>query len=249
MIKPNTDTGDINFDLNIKVLKPFGPVVMKTTLPIPVYKELETLTDEIIADKDKINWGPQLAGQIEKELLITQKMCDERNLTGFFNLVAQRYVKECNVMNDSKSIQGMKLNLEEDDDIVLGSELTSMWIVSQYENEYNPVHFHTYSTISAVLYLKIPEYEPREIYGKSKSDGDIEFIYHATPEDHISLQRGCMVVSPVEGDLFMFPSYLLHTVYPFKGKSERRSVSMNFVHQYMPKSEFDKEAKKGKKKK
>ena len=102
-----------NFDLNIKVLKPFGPVVMKTTLPIPVYKELETLTDEIIADKDKINWGPQLAGQIEKELLITQKMCDERNLTGFFNLVAQRYVKECNVMNDSKSIQGMKLNLED----------------------------------------------------------------------------------------------------------------------------------------
>ena len=61
-----------------------------------------------------------------------------------------------------------------------------------------------------------------------------------------------MVVSPVEGDLFMFPSYLLHTVYPFKGKSERRSVSMNFVHQYMPKSEFDKKqktSKKGKKKK
>ena len=33
----------------------------------------------------------------------------------------------------------------------------------------------------------------------------------------------------------MFPSYLLHTVYPFLGDGERRSVSFNAIHWFVDK--------------
>ena len=36
-----------------------------------------------------------------------------------------------------------------------------------------------------------------------------------------------MRIKPHLGDFIIFASYLLHTVYPFKGDGERRSFSMN----------------------
>ena len=39
----------------------------------------------------------------------------------------------------------------------------------------------------------------------------------------------------------MFPSYLLHTVYPFIGEGERRSVSFNAVHHWYDKDMLHKE--------
>ena len=42
-----------------------------------------------------------------------------------------------------------------------------------------------------------------------------------------------MNISPISGLLVMFPSYLLHTVYPFIGEGERRSVSLNARHSFV----------------
>ena len=39
--------------------------------------------------------------------------------------------------------------------------INSAWIVSQYENEYNPAHNHTGCDISAVIYLKVPDVKGR----------------------------------------------------------------------------------------
>jgi len=40
--------------------------------------------------------------------------------------------------------------------------------------------------------------------------------------------RGNYIVKPEVGDFYLFPAYLLHTVYPFSGSDdERRSVSFN----------------------
>ena len=36
------------------------------------------------------------------------------------------------------------------------------------------------------------------------------------------------VVRPVEGKLLMFPNWLSHMVWPFKGEGERRTLSANF---------------------
>jgi hypothetical protein len=41
------------------------------------------------------------------------------------------------------------------------------------------------------------------------------------------LSAGTYLVKPEVGKLLMFPSTLLHTVYPFQGPDERRSLAFN----------------------
>ena len=39
-----------------------------------------------------------------------------------------------------------------------------------------------------------------------------------------------MQITPKPGLMLMFPSYLLHTVYPFIGEGERRSIAFNATY-------------------
>ena len=104
------------------------------------------------------------------------------------------------------------------------------WIVSQYENEYNPVHFHTYCDLSSVIWLKVPPFDHRSKEGnlpeyKYSRDGMIEFVYKtACPT---GLEKGSLSFNPEPGKMTIFPSNLLHTVYPFQGPGERRSIAFN----------------------
>ena len=47
------------------------------------------------------------------------------------------------------------------------------------------------------------------------------------------LDKGVWGFNPQVGDLFIFPSYLLHTVYPFIGNEERRSLAFNAIYRVM----------------
>ena len=113
--------------------------------------------------------------------------------------------------------------------------INSAWIVSQYANEYNPLHNHTGCDISAVIYLKVPDVKGRRNLeskqGKEDNDGNIAFVHSAVGHrNHDVLEKGVMNLSPASGLLVMFPSYLIHTVYPFIGEGERRCLPFNAVY-------------------
>ena len=56
--------------------------------------------------------------------------------------------------------------------------------------------------------------------------GNIHFL-HGNPADYYENQYQ---VVPKVGDMYLFPNYLLHTVYPFTDtEEERRSVSFNAI--------------------
>ena len=127
------------------------------------------------------------------------------------------------------------------------TSIESMWTVSQFENEYNPVHFHTEMKspedissnvqVSSVLYLKVPKSISRGLKNKKGSpDGAIEFISQGFGSELQSLSTGSRRFRPVAGHLYIFPSWLLHTVYPFVGKGERRSLSFNSSFKVINKS-------------
>ena len=54
--------------------------------------------------------------------------------------------------------------------------------------------------------------------------GKIEFLYG----EDIGFTRSGFIRQPREKDLYIFPAKLRHLVYPFKSKTERISVSVNF---------------------
>ena len=218
--------------MEVSIMSPFGPNLLKAKLPDKILEHMLSVTDGITDDKDKVNWGHALAGQVEDEPVITNERLQTEGLYDWFNNLVRYYAEEHVRLN--RCVMKMK-------EPTLETNLTSMWIVNQKENEYNPVHHHTNATVSAVMYLKIPEYKPRNLPYKQKSDGQIEFIYQATGEEHATLAKGCYLTSPEPGDIYMFPSYLLHTVYPFLGEGERRSVSFNAIHHWYDKDMLVKE--------
>ena len=105
-------------------------------------------------------------------------------------------------------------------------------MVSQYQNEYNPLHNHTGCELSGVIYLKTPSVKGRRNLdskkGKAEGDGDINFVYNAASQRNQDVfEKGLVQITPTPGLMLMFPSYLLHTVYPFIGEGERRCIAFN----------------------
>lgn len=210
-------TKPLTFQMN----KYFGPNIAYVSLPEDIIKALLDLTDELLKDKEATNWGEHLAGIIKEEVFIYK----EDMIKFGVNDALENYIKTY-VVNSAKHHE------KHEDNCSYQSMINAAWIVSQYENEYNPVHGHTHCDISAVLYLKTPDVKDRrELKGKADSDSNISFIYNASSQrDDDILDRGLITFDPKVGDLYIFPSYLLHTVYPFKGNEERRSIAFNALY-------------------
>jgi uncharacterized protein (TIGR02466 family) len=171
--------------------------------------------------QNKNNMDGRLAGQIKDEPELTNEEMDSIGIKKIFMDIGQQYVHT--ILSDKHHFDYNK------DDFYINMKFVSGWIVNQKENEYNPIHYHSNCSISAVLYLKVPEFRPRGFVGKKNIDGYIEFINSTV--DHSMLSAGSYLVKPQVGQLLMFPSTLLHTVYPFQGPEERRSLAFNLDYE------------------
>ena len=98
------------------------------------------------------------------------------------------------------------------------------WVVRQFANEYNPIHFHS-GHLSGAGFLKLPNN-----FGKTTQDGKINqngslTLVHGSKQ---FLSSSMYAITPKVGDFYLFPHYLMHMVYPFYGNNEeRRSISFN----------------------
>lgn len=197
-------------ELKCQMLNPFGPMILSVEMS-------ESHTDGLIKlsnnNDNRKNMDNRLVGQIKSEPTLTHKELEDTGFREIFCDIGKSYVAQRSCEYNQKLHN-------------INTSLQSAWIVSQKENEYNPVHHHTHCQISAVMYLIVPEFnKPRGYKGKNDVDGSIEFINSTV--DGSLLQAGQFLVKPKAGMLLMFPSNLLHTVYPFQGSEERRCIAFN----------------------
>ena len=205
-------------ELDTTILSPFGPRILCVKLPDNIIERINHLGD---TQQNKNNMDGRLAGQIKDEPELTNEEMDSIGIKKIFMDIGQQYVHT--ILSDKHHFDYNK------DDFYINMKFVSGWIVNQKENEYNPAHYHSNCSISAVLYLKVPEFRPRGFVGKKNIDGYIEFINSTV--DHSMLSAGSYLVKPQVGQLLMFPSTLLHTVYPFQGSGERRSLAFNLDYE------------------
>ena len=189
----------------MKNIKPFGPSIGKTKIS---KKFLDILNKEI-DNKDltkKNDYSSKLASQIKKEVKISNNFI-KKNL--------EREIKK-NIKDFLKNEKIKK---------VKNIKILNLWVVSQFKDEYNPIHYHD-GDLSGVGYLKVPKNMTRNKFLKNKKDktnGTIDFINGQRG----FLSRSIYNIVPKERDLIIFPNYLMHTAYPFNVNAERRSFSFN----------------------
>ena len=206
------------------VSRQFGPYMNRAVLPDDVLDAMIKMSDDIIGDKTTESHGQSLAGIIEKELRLYKSNMIEYGVDTFLESCVRSFVNEC------LKIQTETLKLK------ILSQVNAAWIVSQYENEYNPIHSHSNAEISGIIYLKVPNLKGRRKIESKKDmmdrDGNINFTYNSAsnrwPTD--ILDGGGLEFFPNVGEMYMFPSFLEHTVYPFIGEGERRSIAFNAVY-------------------
>ena len=218
--------GSGDMQLEIEVMQPWADVLMRVKLPQIIIDAMLEITDQVLQDPDRKNWGDNLAGQIADEplipheLMVNYKIGKEGTVYNFFMDIVGKYVQHC-MHQQATSIDADNLKNKE-----WMTQMKSCWVISQWESEYNPIHIHTECQMSTVMYLKVPKFLPSR-KPERDDDGNIMFIGGAGVNS--ALTRNLMKVNPKVGDFFIFPAHLQHTVYPFRtdGDFERRSVSFN----------------------
>ena len=189
----------------MKVLSPFGPKLGKIRIPTKIVSQLNKEVDKIIESKLKTkrsDYSKKVVGQVYQEIQISKNFINKYLKKFITKQVSKYLIKSINIKPKKFVIK-------------------NLWVVRQFKNEYNPVHFHD-GYVSAVGYLKVPKNLTMS-KKKLKTNGTIDFINGTKTYLSNSIHNH----KPKTGDMIIFPNNLMHTAYPFNVDGERRSFSFN----------------------
>ena len=196
---------------NFKIIKRFGPSILKVKIPKKVLNELNNYIENISKNKKKIsklNYGEKLVGDVTQEFKLEKKFMKSSGWEKFLKEATTRWIKAETEMNINKF------------------KILNSWVVRQFENEYNPTHWHS-GHISGAGFLKVPRILGKHVQRKKFKEyrgGSLQLIHGS----RMFLSHSTLNIKPVVGDFYIFPNYLMHSVFPFKNtKEERRSISFN----------------------
>lgn len=195
--------------IDFNFLKPFSPLISITKIPKDIINKLNNFFDNQLTEEYQKNFdaGKKLVGNVTQELDLNNDVLVNSGWKNFLFFCISKYVYHATQMN------------------VKNITLHGSWIVRQYVNEYNPVHWHT-GHISGAGYLKVPDtYGKSFQHSKEKNlNGNIQLIHGSKNFLSSSIYNH----EPKLGDFILFPSYLMHQVYPFyETNLERRCISFN----------------------
>lgn len=183
-----------------------GPLLYHTELN---KNDLSSLKKICLKDKTK-DFRKDLAGHLDHEYTIDIKK---------FNDITKEYLLE--YYQTFEHWYGKKITK---------FETVSAWVNFMKPGEYNPPHIHTDCDLSCVIYLDVPlklKNENEKYIGtlKNGGPGSVNFIISTMNDDLFISAKNFF---PKNGDFFIFPASLFHSVAPFKSNVERISISANF---------------------
>ena len=237
--------------INVEYLKPFGPGILSGKLSDGLLNNFIKLSEDVI-DKRMRSWNEALVGAIDDEWKIPELLYKDYGLDEFLDSAMIGYAQgmtEDVRKFDKNAIKALDIN-------DIGHRVTrgDGWINYMTEGEYNPIHLHTGCSLSSIFFIN--DYTGDEPIAKSKDkaseDGHTTFVYASrnsgfqrkrdvrihsitkkkelmkeTYFDGI-VERGHWTIEPKRGDFYIFPAYLYHMVYPFKGNKKRITASINY---------------------
>ena len=189
----------------MKTFRVFGPTLGKGKLSYKTIEIINKFVDNTAISK-KNDYSSKLASQIKNEIKLSPAFI-KKNLSKELIKNIKKYLKQSEI--------GMIKEIK----------IENVWVVKQFKNEYNPVHYHE-GQISGVGYLKIPRNmnQNKMLHNKKiNTNGTVDFLNGQKN----FLNKSIYNLNPKIRDLLIFPNYLMHSVYPFNVDGERRSFSFN----------------------
>jgi hypothetical protein len=172
-------------------------------------------------DEEKNNQNKTLAGNISTSLTLHDE--DDFFMKEVLKEMAENYI--------NPNFIGLKWWKAVTSHAHFNISLSSFWVNFQRKHEFNPVHDHS-GVLSFVVWLKIPTHWkdqhrlPISANSNSPVSSNFQFLYSdivgniCTYDLHMSKE--------MENMIFMFPSQLKHSVYPFfECDEDRISLSGN----------------------
>jgi len=206
--------------------------VMETQMPEGMVEDLNDYLDEYVEDENKKSLADTLVGQIAQGEQLLMDNADPRvkEYTDFVCGLGADYINFFSQNTGSMLKTPKAVAIDE------------TWSVHSYEGDYNPIHDHGTKTImgiSSTSWTKVPQ----QILDQPTAGTSSYSLYNASGDcdGYIAFQYGrnelmntdrlrppqSFVIQPEVGKLLVFPSWLQHMVYPFKGEGERRTVASN----------------------
>ena len=204
--------------------------VLETQMPQQMVDDVNDYMDEYRKDKNKESLAKTLVGQIDKGEQLLLDHNDKRMVeyNSFICSLGAEYINHF-----SRAGNRLKGNKQ--------VQIDETWSAHSYDGDYNPIHDHGTKTlmgISTTAWTKVPsqignvnaQSPTYSLYNESgHSDGCIAFQYgqvSVIDSDRLKPAQS-FVMTPEVGKLLLFPSWLQHMVYPFKGEGERRTIASN----------------------
>ena len=197
--------------MTYKIYKPFGPQILEAEIPSDIILKINDYIDNLILDEEKSkkqNLGKHLAGDVTQEFKLEPGFAKSVGWVDFLAKCTFEYILKAT----NKKIT--KFNV------------IDTWVVRQFKNEFNPTHWHG-GHVSGAGFLKVPKTFGRFVQDKGDKNytGGTLNLLHGTRQ---FLSNSIFQIQPKVGHFYLFPNYMMHTVYPFKGtEEERRSISFN----------------------
>ena len=195
----------------LNIINPFGPSIAKVKIPDKIIKSLNDHVDKIRNNEklsEKFDAGKTLIGNVKQEIFLSKEIIEESGWLSFLTNSTRAWIKFCLGKNITKF------------------NINSSWVVSQFSNEYNPIHWHN-GHISGAGFLKLPTTFGKTFQKEKKNLNGKLVLIHGSRS---FMSDSKYEIIPEVGDFYIFPHYLMHAVYPFKDTNEeRRSISFNAV--------------------
>jgi hypothetical protein len=204
--------------------------MMKTQVPSDTVKDVNKYLDNLLKEDGRQSQAKTLVGQIKKgeQLVVDFNHENIKELSSVICMCSKQYIEAFFNHHNQKPMGERRLGIYE------------MWSVHAYEGDYNPLHDHGVPSVmglSCILYLKVPNqildtdvtsylFDSSGIY-----DGHLVFNYGRDSQENYErlIPPSSTLIKPKVGEMYVFPSWLQHMVYPFSGEGERRSLSANIT--------------------
>lgn len=222
MISKHLDLND-NIGSEGSLFNPFGPPIMHVSANKNIINNIKNLIIDFINKTDNkitgIIHGTDAKDQennsiVKGEIAAIPYNNDIDILNDYINKITYQYSISCFTSTLSNRFgDQVYTNIEE-----IVPKITSLWYVILKEGDFHIIHDHAHSDcmFSGAIYLDCPNVPDPQ--------SKISWIMSGSSN---LLHNNVWGVVPKTGDIFIWPSWMSHTVYPFRGDGERLMISFN----------------------